>query len=70
MSKDALSGSARVSFKAADELAKMLDAVAVYERRPLSAICRIALDDYFQAQGYYTEDGINRLAAGQRKGNA
>jgi predicted transcriptional regulator len=65
MSRDSLTGEARVSFKCSEELSQMIDAVARYERRPLSAVCRIALNDYFANQNYYEAATIQKLSSRQ-----
>ena len=60
---DPYSGPARVSFKCAEAMADMLKAVAAFEHRSESQICRMALAWYFEQQGYFDEKTINTEAA-------
>ena len=59
---DPYSGPARVSFKFSEAMAEMLKAVAAFEHRSESQICRMALAAYFDDQGYFDEDNIAQIA--------
>lgn len=61
MSESLLTGKARVSFKCSPELAAMIEAVARFEHRNTSDICRVALHDYFLVRGYYEAATLSKL---------
>jgi len=59
---DPYSGPARVSFKCSEAMAEMLKAVAAFEHRSESQICRMALAWYFEQQGYFDDETVSKLA--------
>ena len=61
MSESLLTGKSRVSFKCSPELEAMIEAVARFEHRNVSDMCRLALHDYFMKRGYYEAATLSKL---------
>lgn len=62
--RNPLVGKNLVVFKASDELQTMLEAVARFEKRNKSDVCRLALHEFFSERGYYQPEMLNLIAKG------
>ncbi len=67
MNRNPLVGPNLVVFKASDELVTMLEAVARFEKRNKSDVCRLALHEFFQERGYYEPAMLALISRGAEK---